>query len=519
MLFDIIDSYDDAMKDQLIQLWSDVIVQLNIHNDPKKILSFLNKCAVIGIDEKEHQVHIWCPNEFVYMQVKKFFKKDLNNAISDIYNPIYKANIIVYNGLHSWESELQIDISKIIKQRPNTSPNKTTPTMPWPQEAPLEVQIKTWLEHYFWILFEKKYSFDNFVVGATNELAYSAGQAIAENPGEVYNPFFIYGEVWLGKTHLMQAIGNHIIANKSDLTVVYLPTSKLIDRIIHAVRFNKLDTLKEKLESVDVLMLDDIQFLAGKEKTQEIFHNIFNDFVSRKKQIVITSDQAPKALTLLEPRLQSRFSLWLIADIKAPDSETRIAILRSKLAKKDETLDDKHLDIIASSVTSNIRELEWALNIIITRKQLLKKEITDTDVINALETLGIEDIRSSQAPELDTQANFVDAPPISPVDENTTYSIQGSSPTALQGIEQTLAWVADYFGLKLKVIRWDSRLKEISFARQCCMYIAKTRFHRSLQKIWDYFGGKNHSSVIYAIKTFEKYLKAHPEMKKTVESF
>lgn len=516
MLFDIIDSYDNAMKDQLIKLWSDIVTHLNIHNDPKKILSFLNKCAVIGIDEKEHHIHIWCPNEFVLMQVKKFFKKDLNTAIWDIYNPTYKANIITYSWLSDGDCDLQIDISKLIKQRPSPTKSSTKPTITWPQEAPLWVQLKTWLEHYFWILFEKKYNFDGFVVWATNELAHSAAMAIAENPGEVYNPFFVYGNVWLGKTHLMQAIWNHIIANKPDLTVVYLPTSKLIDRIIHAVRFNKLDTLKEKLEAVDVLMLDDIQFLAGKDKTQEIFHNIFNDFVSRKKQIVITCDQAPKALTLLEPRLQSRFSLWLIADIKAPDPETRIAILKAKLAKKWETLDDQHLDIIASSVTSNIRELEWALNIIITRKQLLKKDITDTDVINALETLGIEDIRSSQAPENNTQANFVDAPPIAP---DTTYAMQGRAPTALQGIEQSLQNVAKYYGLRLEVIRWSSRLKEISFARQVCMYIAKTKFQRSLQKIWDYFWGKNHSSVIYAIKTFEKYLKKHPEMKSVLESF
>ena len=479
---------------------------------------FLNKCAIIGIDEVEHIVHLWCPNAFVLAQVKKFFKKDLNKAVSEVYNPNYKINILTYEWLQNGDSDLQLDLSKIVKQkktevRPDLWQLWQAP-IAGPQEPPLGHQIKTGLEHYFWILFEKKYNFDNFVVWATNELAYSAAVAIAETPGEVYNPFFVYGEVWLGKTHLMQAIWNHIISEKPDMTVVYLPTSKLIDKIIHAVRFNKLDVLKERLEAVDVLMLDDIQFLAWKDKTQEIFHNIFNDFVSRKKQIVITSDQAPKALTLLESRLQSRFSLWLVADIISPDAETRMAILKSKLAKKWETLDDAHLEIIASAVTSNIRELEWALNIIITRKQLLKKEITDNDVVHALETLGISVGPLAAVDNIQTQANFVDAPPIVPVANSTAPRT-----TVLQWVDASIQAVADYYGLKVKTIKWSSRMKEISFARQICMYITKTKYQRSLQKIWDYFGGKNHSSVIYAIKTFEKYLKANPEMNEVLKGF
>ena len=156
----------------------------------------------------------------------------------------------------------------------------------------------------------------------------------------------------------MQAIGNHIIDNQPEKVIVYLPCTKFIDKIIHAVRFNKLDAFKAKLEEVDVLMIDDIQFLAGKDKTQEIFHNIFNDFYAKGKQIVITSDESPKALTLLEPRLQSRFSLGLVADIKAPDMETRMAILHAKAQKKDIILEEKHTEIIAEAVDTNVRELE-----------------------------------------------------------------------------------------------------------------------------------------------------------------
>jgi len=156
----------------------------------------------------------------------------------------------------------------------------------------------------------------------------------------------------------MQSIGNHIISNDPEKVIVYLPCTKFIDKIIHAVRFNKLEQFKQKLEEVDVLMIDDIQFLAGKDKTQEIFHNIFNEFYAQGKQIVITSDESPKALTLLEPRLQSRFSLGLVADIKVPDLETRIAILHAKAQKKDVDLDQRHIEIIAEAVNTNIRELE-----------------------------------------------------------------------------------------------------------------------------------------------------------------
>lgn len=185
----------------------------------------------------------------------------------------------------------------------------------------------------------------------------------------------------------MQATGNYILENNPDKVVLYLPTSRFIDQIISAVRKGNLGQLQKRLEEVDILMLDDIQFLAGKERTQEIFHNIFNEFYAAKKQIVLTSDRSPKELTLLESRLQSRFSLGLVTDIKQPDLETRIAILQAKLNEKDIQLDPKYIELIAQTVNSNIRELEGALNIVITRLTLLNKEITHADIVNALGTL------------------------------------------------------------------------------------------------------------------------------------
>ena len=349
-------------------------------------------------------------------------------------------------------------------------------------------------------MFEKHLKFANFVVGAHNQLAHSAAVAVAQDPGSAYNPFFIYGDVGLGKTHLMQAIGNSIIEAHPDKVVVYLPTSKFIDQVINAVRFNKLDALKQKLDEVDVLMLDDIQFLAGKEKTQEIFHTIFNDFHSKNKQIVLTSDSPPKELTLLEPRLQSRFSLGLVTDIKAPDMETRIAILETKCKAKATKLDRELIELIAMHVASNVRELEGALNIILTKQKLLQQAVTKEDVLESLQTLGIG-IDNPQAEQLKPGAVSVSgiAKPIS----------------QLSTFDDIVQYVATFFDIAVNDIRGSSRKKEISQARQLLMYIAKTKFNRSLQKIGDYFGGKNHATVIYAIKTCQATLQdsSHPSNK------
>jgi len=322
MLLNIINEYSSETKDTLRNLWKALLMHVANSEDPKKILSFLNKCAVVGIDEKEKIVRLGIPNDFVFQQVRKFFIKPLTKSVQEIFNPTYKVELITYNDLQQGNHPLQIDLKQLLKiEEKIISPL-------------LDESVKTKLTSYFGILFEPAYTFDNFVMGANSELAHSAAQAISKDPGNVYNPFFIYGNVGLGKTHLMQAIGNSIIANNPDKVVLYLPTTRFIDQVIKAIRFNKLGELMQRLEDVDVLMLDDVQFLAGKDKTQEIFHNIFNDFYAKHKQIVVTSDQAPKELTLLEARLQSRFALGLVADIKAPDRETRIAILETKLKKK-----------------------------------------------------------------------------------------------------------------------------------------------------------------------------------------
>ena len=356
-MLDIISTYTPETIALLRSLREQLLIELSKSHDAKKVLSFLSKCCVVSIQEDEKTIRIGVPNEFIVQQLKKFFHTDLQRAIQEVHAPGYKVAYSTIPEL-SEDHPLQVDVKRLlqIEEKPKTN---------------LDTTIKDELGEYFGILFEKKYTFANFVVGGNTQLAHAAAIAVSAEPGTVYNPLFIYGDVGLGKTHLMQAIGNTIITDHPKKTVLYLPTSKFIDKVIFAIRHGHLSRFMEQLEQIDVLMLDDIQFLAGKDKTQEIFHNIFNEFYAKNKQIVITSDQAPKALTLLEARLQSRFTLGLIVDITHPDLETRKAILEMKLKQKGQSLSDEIINFLAEHITSNIRELEGAINILITHQQVL----------------------------------------------------------------------------------------------------------------------------------------------------
>lgn len=505
MLIDLVADYNKDTKESLCQLRKTLVLHIAKEHDARKILTFLNKCGIIALDEQQQTVTLWVPNEFALQQVKKFFKKALDEALHQEYNDQFSIALALYTPFQSGDHELQINISKLLHIKEKIEEKKIV------QMKEIDKKTAQTMQEYFWILFESKYNFENFIVGANSELAYSAAEAISENPWEIYNPFFIYGNVGLGKTHLMQAIGNKIMQKYPEKTVLYLPTTKFIDHIIRAIRFNKLWNLMSKLDQIDVLMLDDIQFLAGKTKTQEIFHNIFNDFYAKHKQIIVTSDLPPKELTLLEARLQSRFALGLVADIKAPDLETRIAILETKCKKKGEKLDKDHLELIAQTVDTNVRELEWALNIVLMKKKLLKDQLNTGIIIDSLATLGFNTSAKNTTNTL--QSNNTSAP--LPVMRNEAQWREGNSQSSR--LETIINNIAKHYDIQIKDITGTSRTKEVSFARQMSMYIAKTQFWRTLQKIGNYFWGKNHASVIYAIRTFEKYMQEHPKTKQIIE--
>ncbi len=486
MLIDIVNQYDSEKKQYLKDLRTQVILQLSTQQDHKKIVAFLSKAWIINIEDNEKKVYIWFSNDFVMTQAKKIFNKSLKETIQTVYNPQYTIEYIIYPPFSNG-SDLLIDLWNLLNIKATENKKKS---------EPISKSLKDELNDYFGILFDPSFRFDNFVAWANNQFAFSAAKAVAENPWSAYNPLFIYWNVGLGKTHLMQAIWNEIIQNNPDKVIIYLPATKLVDEIVWALQHNKMSTLMRKFDDVDALLIDDIQFLADKDKTQEIFHNIFNDFQSKKKQIIISSDRPPKELLHIEPRLKTRFALGLVADIHAPDYETRIAILKSKLEIKQESIDSDLLAIIAQHITSNVRELEWALNILLTRKKLSWNEIAEDDVYACLQTLGYS-----------TQHHM------------STFDAVNQNWKSTKNFDTIVEMVANYYSISVAELKSDSRKKEITTARQILMLIAKKHFRRTLEKIWMYFGWKNHATAIYAISNIEKKLKSDEDIQHDYQIF
>ncbi len=486
MLIDMVEQYDEEKKALFRGVWERTLLHLAQQQDHKKILSFLCKVGIIDIDEHDKIVVFGVPNEFVLTQAKKFFSKALKESVNEVYNEQFSIKFVVYSKF-STSNDLLLDLKKVLNIKETKHSEFTVE----------KKSIKKELSEFFGILFDPKFTFDTFVVWATNNIAFSAAKAVTAQPWQAYNPLFLYGSVGLGKTHLMQAIGNDIMARYPEKVVVYLPTSKLIDEIVTAIKSNKLTNVLKKFDDVDVLLIDDVQFLADKDKTQEIFHNIFNDFQLKNKQIILSSDRPPRELVHIEPRLKSRFALGLVADIKSPDFETRIAILQSKLMSKGEDMDFNLLEVIAKHIKENVRELEWALNILLSRKAIMHKEIEQKDVYECLRTLGYVVEQSSDATETAIQSNS----------------------KSTKNFDALVAMVAQYYGISVQELKSESRKKEITNARQILMLLAKKYFTWTLERIGDHFGGKGHATVIYAINNIEKKVKQDQDMAHDYEVF
>ena len=326
-----------------------------------------------------------------------------------------------------------------------------------------------------------RYTFDKFVVSSCNQFAHAAAMAVAEQPARAYNPLFVYGGVGLGKTHLMQAIGNRL-ARRGAARMQYLSTEQFMNELINSIRFERTLEFKDKYRNVDVLLIDDIQFLAGKERTQEEFFHTFNALYDAQKQIVITSDCPPRSIPTLEDRLRSRFEWGLIADIQPPDLETKIAILRKKAEADGAVLPDDVALFIATKSTQNIRELEGSLIRVVAFASMSGRELT-LDL--AKDTL--KDLLVSESPAI------------------TVESIQ--------------KLVANHYNLKVTELKSKNNSQQISFPRQVAMYLCKRMTGTSLPEIGRRFGGKHHSTVIHAIQKIEKKRTDERDFDRLVDSF
>lgn len=316
-----------------------------------------------------------------------------------------------------------------------------------------------------------RYTFETFVVGPFNELPHAAASVVSKSPGLVYNPFFIYGGVGLGKTHLLQAIGNEASIRSSAKRVKYIPAEKFISAIVEGIRNQTIESLKTLYRSIDILIVDDIQFLAGKEKSQEEFFHIFNALYEKNKQIIISSDRPPKAIPALEERLRSRFEGGMIADIGLPDFETRLAILKTKSQEKKVTFSNEVFEYMASNIQKNIRELEGALNRLIVYQKL-----------------------NNKSPDINTVKNLL-------------RSII-SSPKKITTPKKIIQAVSEFYDLKEREILSFSRKKEVVRPRQIAMYLLRTELKGSFPFIGSKFGGKDHTTAIHAFNKIKRETEA-----------
>ena len=333
----------------------------------------------------------------------------------------------------------------------------------------------------------QNYTFDTFVVGSNNRLAQASAVAVSENPGEMYNPLFIYGGVGLGKTHLMHAIGHYIIDQNPNANVLYVTSEQFTNEVIEAVRTgnntpDKTKQFRDKYRNIDVLLIDDIQFIIGKDRTQEEFFHTFNHLYEQKKQIIITSDKPPKDMDVLEERFRSRFAWGLIADIQFPDFETRMAILQKKVEAFGYNINNDVLSYIANNVKSNIRELEGSVKKVVALANLEKRSI---DIELAKEAL--KDIVSPNSPSRITPENIINV-------------------------------VCDHYSISIEDIKSSKRNKELVHPRQMIMYLCRSMTNATYKEIASLLGGRDHSTIIYGERSITDLIEKDESIRRTIET-
>ncbi len=414
------------------------------------------------IEYKDNILKIQVPNNFFIEWIDEHYNTLINRTIGQVLGNESKLVYVVVE-----------DTSPVEESQPTLFDQ---PKVPAKQEPGVKEKTQT-----FETFINPKYKFDNFIKGEGNQLARAAAYAIGENPGETsFNPFFIYGGVGLGKTHLVQAIGNRILEKFPNKKVIYLSTEHFTVEFVDAIQNNNVNEFSGFYKNMDTLIIDDIQFLIGKEKTQDYFFHIFNTLHQSGKQIVLSSDKPPKDLKGLNERLTSRFQWGLTADIQPPDFETRIAILKNKADSYGIDLQNEILEFIAMNITSNIRELEGCLI-----KLLASSSLGSKDIDIALAKKTVKEISTTR------QVNI--------------------------SIDYITQIVCDHFEVAENKVREKNRKKEVVLARQIAMYLSKKLTKSSLKTIGLHFGGRDHSTVIHAYNSIDIMLGNDIHVKETVD--
>ena len=443
------------METELKGLWEKTLNIIKSEMSEVSFNTWIKSCEPISISSNTIKISV--PNSFTQDILEKRYKDLVINSIEAACSKLYKIEFLI-------ASEIQ-DIEEIPEKK-KASNNKDT----------MSVTVNDEMSS----ILNPKYTFASFVIGNSNRFAHAASLAVAESPAQAYNPLFIYGGVGLGKTHLMHAIGHYILQNNPNAKVVYVSSEKFTNELINAIKDDKNEEFRNKYRNVDVLLIDDIQFIAGKERTQEEFFHTFNTLHEANKQIILSSDRPPKEIPTLEDRLRSRFEWGLIADIQAPDFETRMAILKKKADVEKLDVPNEVMVYIATKIKSNIRELEGALIRIVAYSSLTNRDITVD-----LASEALKDIISNKQ------------------NKNITIDI-------IQDV------VAAYFNLRVEDLKSQRRTRNVAYPRQIAMYLSRKLTDMSLPKIGEEFGGRDHTTVIHAYEKISESLNNDESLQHTI---
>ena len=437
------------MLNQDNAIWDDLLASLRGRISERDYKTWMSQCKPMGIQDGAYVIGV--AGTFAHAWIRENLLGHIQEALKELGADMPKVGL----QLLPKEEAQQQDIFALDE----------------PEEAPVETGNRTRNR------LNSKYRFDSFVVGSNNNLAYAAAQAITERPGQTYNPLFLYGEAGLGKTHLMHAVGHEVADRFPKLSIEYVTTEAFTNDLINAIREKDTNSFRERYRSVDLLLVDDVQFIAGKEQTQEEFFHTFNSLYEAGKQIILSSDRPPKNIPTLENRLRSRFEWGLITDIQPPEFETRVAILEQNAQFRNVKLPTDVAEYIARQVTSNIRELEGALVRVIVHVSMNGGALTVEAAANAL-----SDVFSTNEVVLN--------------------------------MDEILRKVSKAFGIETKDLRSKGRRKELVLPRQLAMYLIREHTQHSYPEIGQFFSGRDHSTVMYAISKVNEQQRSDKDLQR-----
>ncbi len=460
------------MEKSFIEIWSEALEMLKEEISPIGYKTYVDVMIPRLVDE--NTLCLLSPSTYHVTVCQTRYLDLIQNTLTHLtkksYNIIFEAKENIPDSTKIEENELvkNESVTKTTKEERVEKPEIKTPTYEKTNEKHESGNLNP------------KYTFENFIVGSNNRFAHAAAVAVFENPGVKYNPLFIYGGVGLGKTHLMQAIGNEMLKNNPNTRIIYCTGELFANELVSAIMTDKNESFRKKYRNIDLLLIDDIQFLAGKEKCQEEFFHTFNTLFESGKQIVLTSEKPPKEIAMLEDRLKTRFDMGLSVDIQTPDYETRLAILRKKAEKERYVIDDEILVKIATRVKSNIRELEGVFNKLIAYTSFTNNELTDAVVENTIESILVKN-------------------------------------TKILTSKLIMQVVCKFFNLKVSDMVSDKRSNSVAFPRQIAMYLCREVANLSFPSIGKDFGGRDHSTVLHAYSKIKDEYEKNSETRNLIE--